>query len=115
MPLPSYMDDPNWKKNKKKSAKQEARVASLAGGFVTPASGAGRFKGDVQNRDFKIECKTTVKDSIRLSASWLRKIESEAISDGKYPALALEIGDERYYVLTEFNFKDYLDYLKRDI
>jgi hypothetical protein len=108
--LPAYFTEPDWKKNKKRSKKQEKKVASLASGFLVPGSGSGRFKGDVQSKEFKIECKTTEKDSISLKLSWLRKIEAEALSDAKTPVLSIEIGDTRYYVLREQEFEDYVHY-----
>jgi Holliday junction resolvase len=113
--FPKYLSEPDWKVNKKRSVKQEKKVAHIANGFTVPGSGSGRFKGDVQSRDFKIECKTTTKDSIRLSATWLEKIASEALNDGRYPVLAIELCGKMYFVLNEFNFKDYQEYLKRDV
>ena len=112
MTFPKYMEEPDWKKNKKRSVKQEKKVASLASGFLVPGSGSGNFKGDVQSPVFKIECKSTEKDSISVKLAWLQKIENEALSDGKVPILSIEMGKERYYILREAEFKDYVGYTK---
>ena len=79
MTFPKYMEEPDWKKNKKRSVKQEKKVASLASGFLVPGSGSGNFKGDVQSPVFKIECKSTEKDSISVKLAWLQKIENEEL------------------------------------
>jgi hypothetical protein len=78
---------------RKKSKRQERRVASALGGKVTPLSGADkRAKGDVEVGDkFLVEAKRTDAASIRVTAAWLRKITREAMAVGADPALAIEM------------------------
>lgn len=74
---------------------QEKDVAKAVGGRRRPASGALPFlKGDVDRDDsgfpLLIECKRSSGKSIRLEASFLAKITTEALMEGKYPALAIQ-------------------------
>lgn len=41
---------------------------------------------------FRVECKRTDADSIRIQRAWLDKIAMEALDRGEHPALDLEIG-----------------------
>jgi len=78
---------------KKKSQRQEVRVAKLLSGRVTPGSGSfAGHKGDIVHDRFLIEAKRTDKDSLSIKNSWLGKIEAEAFQAGRYPALSIQIG-----------------------
>lgn len=95
---------------KRKSIKQERRLAETLGGRVVSGSGnksavrssAGRTisrgghhktnnPGDVVLGDFLIDAKRTEAKSIRLDSEMFVKIQLEADSVGKEPALALEL------------------------
>lgn len=95
---------------KRKSIKQERRLADTLGGKVVSGSGnksavksgvgrtvskGGHHKtnrpGDVDLGDFLIDAKRTDAKSIRLEAEMFIKIQLEANSVGKEPALALEV------------------------
>lgn len=101
----------------KKSKKQENRLAKHLKGRRQPGSGSQveshrkvgdpevgcmgtglgsrlRYKpGDVVTDLFLIEAKRTDKKSLSIKGEWLTKIEGQAARLGKYPALAIEIGD----------------------
>lgn len=79
---------------KKKSKKQEQRIAKQIGGKPTPGSGAfDGHKGDVTHDRFLIEAKRTDKQSLSVKKAWLDKIVAEAYQAGKNPALSIQIGE----------------------
>lgn len=89
---------------KTKSKKQENRWAKSVSGRAIPGSGnQPGWKGDVDSgrgvldRDWKLECKTTAKDSYKLSLSDLVKIESQAKKVGRNPAFIVKFNDEAMY------------------
>lgn len=74
--------------------KSEARVSKVLGARLQPASGAMRgAKSDMlartQGYKFRVESKSTVKDTMGLDLGWLTKIGHEASQDGSVPALTL--------------------------
>ena len=91
--------------NRSKSNKQEKRLAKEFGGRTTAASGAGRNKGDIDIKRFKIEVKRTDKQSLAIKKEWLVKIDEEAYGVGKDPALIIEIGGEEWDVIPKRIFK----------
>jgi hypothetical protein len=105
------------REKKRKSQKQEKRVAREARGLVSSGSGNGLFvKADITSKEFKIEAKRTDNaDSISLKKSWLNKVARQAFSEHKVPVLAIEFGDspEQFFVLRESEFKDYVAYLRQ--
>lgn len=89
--------------SRKKSKKQEKRVAGILGGSVIRGSGTGHreggtglgdygAKGDVRQDDLLVEAKRTDANSLRVEGYWLVKISSEAAASGKHPALSIELG-----------------------
>lgn len=97
-------------KLRKKSQKQEKKVAKELNGRVTPASGAlDCAKGDVRSDYFLIECKTTSKDFYSLSLDTWDKISKEALRDGmRVPVMCIDLedGERRYAVINESDFED---------
>jgi len=88
---------------KKKSQKQEARVAKELDGRAQPGSGAiEHLKGDVTTDRFLIEAKRTDKKSISITGEWLSKIDQEALNVGKIPALVFEIGGMNGFAENEW-------------
>lgn len=82
--------------------KSEARLAQDLGMRSTRASGALVFdKGDatfsatINDKVFKgrMECKSTVNQSMSLKKSWLDKIASETTANGEIPVLSLSFVD----------------------
>lgn len=78
----------------KAGRQSEKAVAKKLGGTLTPASGAGSSKGDIQLESFMLECKSTTNDSISLKREWLLKVLREAQIVGKTPALTLTFTDD---------------------
>lgn len=87
---------------KRKSQKNERRLAKKLDGFTTPGSGAfAGHKGDIdrQGKDtsdlkvdhFLIELKETSANSMVLDNKHLLKISQEARAVQKYPALLLDL------------------------
>ena len=91
--------------NKNKANRQEKRLAKELKGYTTAASGAGRNKGDIDTKNFKIEVKRTDKQSLAIKKSWLLKIEEESYGVGKEPALIIEIDGEEWVVIPKRLFK----------
>jgi len=99
--------------NKKKSMKQEKRLARRYKGRVVAGSGAfgsvqirdgqvtvkdglvgGKvgLSADVSCKKLLIEAKRTDKKSISIKGDWLLKLEAEADLAGRVPCLCVEIG-----------------------
>ena len=91
--------------NKNKANRQEKRLAKELKGYTTAASGAGRNKGDIDIRKFKIEVKRTDKQSLAIKKEWLLKIDEEAFGVGKEPALIIEIDGVEWAVIPKRIFK----------
>lgn len=80
----------------------ERRVAKALGMRTTPGSGAlDGAKSDAYSREFRMESKSTIHESIALKRSWLTKIHNEARSTGREPALSISFvypdGSEKNY------------------
>lgn len=102
------------------SKRQENKIAKQVGGKRTANSGATAFqKGDVVTDDWLIEAKTCVseKQSFSIKREWLDKNKEEAFAMNKsYNALCFDFGEntDRYYILDEKTFKEFLELLKSE-
>jgi hypothetical protein len=107
---------------RKYSTKQEKKVAKSIGGKKTANSGATFFqKGDIQSKDFCIECKTAVseKESMSIKKEWILKIKEEAFAMNKsYWALVFNFGEQintkNYYIIDETLFKQLINYIEKE-
>lgn len=105
------------------SKKQETAVAKAIGGNRTVNSGATMFggKGDCYTdgaESILIECKTKIvaSDSISFKKEWIEKNRQEAAFMGKpHQAIAFNFGpgEENFYVIEEYLFRELLEYLKQ--
>ena len=88
-------------KIKKKSKKQEEKIAKDIGGRTTPGSGALWFsKADVRNDKYLIEAKFTDSNKYQLKHKTWFKIKREAINDGlRIPVMQIEIQGSQYALL----------------
>lgn len=82
--------------------KAEKKASARLGGRLMPGSGAMvGAKGDLKLNAFLVENKSTVTDSFSVSLDHLAKIQQEAITIGKNPALAVQFtmpnGEPRRY------------------
>ena len=86
---------------KKKSKKQEEKIAKDIGGRTTPGSGALWFsKADVRNDKYLIEAKFTDSNKYQLKYETWDKIKREAINDGlRIPVMQIEIQGSQYALL----------------
>ena len=86
---------------KKKSKKQEEKIAKDIGGRTTPASGALWFaKADVRNDKYLIEAKFTDSNKYQLKHKTWFKIKREAINDGlRIPVMQIDIQGSQYALL----------------
>jgi len=92
--LPGYFLGNSEKKKRRKSMRQEDRVADALGGYRQKASGAlPGNRGDVRGVELLGECKRTDKKSISITLAYLEKITMEAISYDRIPAVAIEFGN----------------------
>ena len=95
----------------KQSQKHEKRIAKMLGGKKTAASGAfWSMKGDVRMDDFLIEHKWTGKKTFTLKSDVLEKIITEAILDGRTPALGIHLNGKNYVLLEEYDFVELRNY-----
>ena len=101
------------------SSKQEKEVANKLGGKCTSNSGATDFggKGDINLKDFLLECKTKVSPSksISIKKEWFEKNTKEAVFMGKpYSALVFNFGpgEENYYIIDEELFEILINKIK---
>lgn len=77
-----------------RAPKQEKITAEKYGGYLTPKSGAGIKKGDVDVKNIlRIECKTTQKKSFSITLEMLKKIENATIANSQTPAIIVEFLD----------------------
>ena len=76
--------------------KSEKTLARRLNGKQTPGSGnmAGS-KGDVVLKDFLVEAKSTIHNSLGVKLDWLFKIMGEAQMVGKKPALAVTFTSDK--------------------
>lgn len=88
------------KLKKKMSLKQEKRIAKDVGGSLVPLSGAlktsASWKGDINTKDEKYECKVTTMGAYQLHFKDLSKIRTEAIKAGKEPVFIFEFLEGPY-------------------
>ena len=71
--------------------KQEKQLAARLGGKLTPGSGSGYLKGDVQIKGVaRIEAKSTQRKSYALSRELVDKIEGAAIQTGEIPIFQID-------------------------
>ena len=86
---------------KKKSKKQEEKIAKDIGGRTTPGSGALWFaKADVRNDKYLIEAKFTDSNKYQLKYTTWDKIKREAINDGlRIPVMQIDIQGSQYALL----------------
>ena len=78
-----------------RSVQQELELAHKHGGKVTPGSGNQHMKGDVRiERVMRIEAKTTIAKSFRVTREMVQKIEDAALPYGEIPAIVIEFIDE---------------------
>lgn len=95
---------------------QEEHIARVTGGSVQSNSGGTRFGGgDVHTAKFFIEAKTpiTEKKSFSVKKDWIDKMKEQAFEQGKSEsvlAFRFEPYGDDYYVLSEKQFLEYLEY-----
>lgn len=93
---------------KKKSVKQEKRLAKEIGAKRTPQSGAqDTSPTDMRVGNYIIESKATKGKSINVKEEWLSALKQSPMHMGKIPTLILEFpGCRRYVVMDEADFKN---------
>lgn len=89
------------------SKRQETRIAKEFGGKTTANSGATLFdKGDVKDKHFLLECKTstTVVASKSIKKEWLDKNREEMFATGKqFNATIFDFGDGKDYIILDID------------
>jgi len=101
-------DKPTTNNIKKKSIKQEKRLAKDLGAKRTPKSGAiATSPSDMIKGNYIIESKATKGKSISVKEEWLSTLKYSPIHLGKIPTLILEFPEkQRYVVISEKDFKN---------
>lgn len=83
-----------------RAKRSERRVARLTGGRLQKGSGCSfDQKGDVLTDVFLIECKTTEKNSYRLTVADLEKVRQQAVRYGRVPVMSIEMQGKRYWIM----------------
>lgn len=102
------------------SDKQEKHIAKVTSGVVQSNSGGTKFGGgDVHTDKFFIEAKTptTKKSSFSVKSEWITKMQEQAFEQGKEESVLAFRFDpdahEDFYVLSERQFIEYLDYKEK--
>jgi hypothetical protein len=99
------------------SKKQENQVAKTFGGSRVKNSGATMFaKGDVTTDNILFECKTKTSPSetMTIHKEWITKNAEEALFMGKpYSVVCFNFGpgSENYYILSESDFQEFVEYI----
>lgn len=103
--------DPERKRLRKKSNKQEARTADTYKGQRQAGSGSGWMrKNDVRSENLLIECKFTEnKKSYTIKFTDLRELEIRAISEDRLPVLQFDLSGKQYVILTQEDFLGLID------
>lgn len=121
MVKPFCIGDERPDRKRKRSQKQEKRLAKKVGGRVQPGSGSTwGSKGDVKTKGhfveddlaFLYECKYTDGKGFRVTVDLWKEISDKAFFEGKRPALQLEIKDLHLVVIEEDDWLSILDMLK---
>jgi hypothetical protein len=75
--------------------KSEKRVAKRMGAKLHPNSGAGVTKSDasLEEREFRVEMKSTTTQTMALDMAWLIKIAHEALDHGQTPCVVVSFVD----------------------
>lgn len=77
------------------SREQERSHLNRNGAKLVPRSGAGDIKGDVRVKGkLRLECKTTNKDSFRVTREMIQKIEDAALGSAELPVIEVEFVDQ---------------------
>lgn len=99
---------------------QEQHIARVTGGKTQSNSGGTRFGGgDVHTEHFFIEAKTPTakKSSFSIKNEWITKMQEQAFEQGKEESVLAFRFDpdahEDFYVLSERQFIEYLDYKEK--
>lgn len=112
MVKPFSFGEDSTRKKKKKSNKQELALAKRVGGKTQAGSGnQWHSKGDVEDKDFLIECKYTSHKSFRVSIDLWEEISEKAFAmGGKTPAIEIILGEgQENLKLIVMSEDDYLE------
>lgn len=99
----------------------EQKIVKKLGMNGTLASGACEgSKSDGFDKEFRIECKSTLHNSMSLEYAWLRKIKHEALTTTKEPVLSVSFTtgngeprpDGEWFIITRDLFEEFRMYLK---
>jgi hypothetical protein len=91
---------------KKRSQKQEAHLAKVYGGSVTPGSGNGWVhKNDVKTPTLSIEAKYTDAKSFSLKLADLIKAEKIALIDGRDTVFTISFSGDEFAILREEDYR----------
>lgn len=96
--------------HKKRSQRQESKVAAVLGGRVTINSGATLGENDVVNDFCEVECKTTTKSSFSLKMGTWELLLSKC-NPNKIPAMVIDFDkDDKSLAVLDFeDFKFLID------
>jgi len=98
------LDKPITNDIKKKSIKQEKRLAKDLGAKRTPKSGAiATSPSDMIKGQYVLESKATSKKSINLKKEWLAQLKQNPMLLDKIPVLIIEFSKEERFVILDFN------------
>jgi len=78
--------------------------------MLTPGSGSGRKKGDLQTNPtnsigFMVELKETKYAAITFQTEWVYKVYREAQKEDKIPAFCLDFNGRKIYLITLYDWQ----------
>jgi hypothetical protein len=99
---------------RKKSQKQEIKIAKEIKGKPTINSGAFLIsdKADVKKENVRIECKRTDKQQIIIKKEWLEKLRNDCTYKD-IPVFNIEIQDENWYMVRAEEFEYIMQMIKK--
>ena len=107
------------RRHRPKDRGSEKKVSTRLGMNLVRGSGSGTQKSDMLNKDVRLEAKATTAFSYSVKLEELHKINREAITTNRIPALSITFIDVygeprrggKWVAIPEYVFKEWMDKL----
>ena len=98
-----------YESNKKRSIRNEKKVARKINARLIARSGSGDEKGDLIDSKYLYEDKHTVGEYIRFKKEWFGKIKKEAEQFNREPCFTVSLKNKLYKVKLTTPHEDYIE------